>query len=193
MSNQIIKLNISGTVISVYKSTIQNIPFFEAYLNRWSDGQEIFLEEDPKIFRQFLNKLKRPEYVIPEKYEANVKQLCNLYDVKLVKSFIDFCEHGLSHWSDMIYIFRDRNINENNIQNVIFMGKYLDTVRIDIKRNKEYSYTLKLLDITKKTQEDRYEVRKQYIHLVPNIYSFREEGNYSCVLNNASIRIMYKK
>jgi hypothetical protein len=76
---QIITLNVAGTKVQTYQSTLAKLPFFEAYLKRWKSGDsnEIFVDYDYSLFVHLLNKLRDDAYVIP--LTENVKAMCNYF------------------------------------------------------------------------------------------------------------------
>src|SRR5271170_3058567 len=93
--NPIIKLNIGGTVIQTYRSTIQLLEFFKVYLDRWlidkssskhPESGQIFIDYDPALFIHLLNKLRDVKYRLPKTVE--IKNMCEYFGYELDESFL---------------------------------------------------------------------------------------------------------
>ena len=74
----IVKLNIGGTIFHTTKSTLLNTPsIFQAHLSRWSvNKDEIFLDRDPKAFRHVLSRLRNPDYPFPPELNHELQFYC---------------------------------------------------------------------------------------------------------------------
>lgn len=72
MSN-CIQLNVGGQHFKTTREILIQSPYFEALLNRWSDQSgQLTLDEDPKVFREFLALLEEPYYSFPEEQLATL-------------------------------------------------------------------------------------------------------------------------
>src|SRR5579864_4776498 len=98
MSSNIITLNVGGTRIQTYKSTIEVLPYFESYMARWKIDNtnhellvkdpkknvgpiEIFVDYDPNLFIHLLNKLRDSKYEMPQ--NENIIIMCNYFGYEL--------------------------------------------------------------------------------------------------------------
>jgi hypothetical protein len=98
MSSNIITLNVGGTKIQTYKSTIEVLPYFESYMARWKIDNtnhellakdpkknvgsiEIFVDYDPRLFIHLLNKLRDSKYAMP--LNENIITMCNYFGYEL--------------------------------------------------------------------------------------------------------------
>jgi hypothetical protein len=77
----IVTLNVGGTKIKTFKSTLNKTPYFENYFLNWDHQfhKEIFLDMDYNIFIHVLNKLRNDNYHFPEN-EILLKNIMNLFD-----------------------------------------------------------------------------------------------------------------
>lgn len=53
-----VKINVGGKVFETTSDTLQPSEYFRNLLERWNDGDEIFIDRDPQIFRSILNWLR---------------------------------------------------------------------------------------------------------------------------------------
>ena len=65
----IITLNVGGTCMKTYKSTLEKLEYFKSYFERWnskensaSEEKEMCIDYDPKLFNHLLNKLRNGIY-----------------------------------------------------------------------------------------------------------------------------------
>lgn len=66
--NNIVKLNVGGTIFTTFKSTLIKAGYFESYFERWNNGEEIFIDESPKLFEHVLCYLRNSNYPISSEY-----------------------------------------------------------------------------------------------------------------------------
>ncbi len=81
----IVTLNVEGTRMQISASLLKDLEYFESLLTRWkSDGGEIFVDCDYKLFKHLINTIRIPQYVIPAKHVFNVKKLQEYYGMKFL-------------------------------------------------------------------------------------------------------------
>jgi hypothetical protein len=75
----VIKLNVGGTIIQVYKSTLLQLDYFKAKLERWNgnDEKELFVDYDYNFFKHLINKLRDTSYEMPN--NKNIINMCNYF------------------------------------------------------------------------------------------------------------------
>lgn len=74
----IVTLNVGGTKMQTYKSILETLPYFESYMDRWSENHpEIFVDYDPNLFIHLLNKLRDANYIMP--VNENVSIMCDYF------------------------------------------------------------------------------------------------------------------
>ncbi len=64
----LVKLNVGGTIFATFKTTLIKAKFFESYFERWNNGEEIFIDESPKLFEHVLCYLRNSNYPIAPEY-----------------------------------------------------------------------------------------------------------------------------
>jgi hypothetical protein len=74
-----IVLDVGGVRMTTTKSVLLRSPFFRGKLDEWNNVDEIFIDQDPKIFSHVLNYLRDPIYVVPKKYRENFDRLLQYY------------------------------------------------------------------------------------------------------------------
>lgn len=71
--NDIVWLDVGGTIFKTTKATLNSAPYFES-MNNFQDltmttsDNPIFIDRDPELFRHVLNLLRDPDYKYPESY-----------------------------------------------------------------------------------------------------------------------------
>ena len=84
MSDHIIIIDCAGTPFKTSVSTLGKVKYFESYLDRWNQNSDpIFVDEDPEIFKHFLNLSRNPHYVIPDNLSENVEILADYYGLAI--------------------------------------------------------------------------------------------------------------
>jgi hypothetical protein len=80
-----IKLNVGGIKIETYKSTLLQLDYFKAKLERWNenDETELFVDYDYDIFKHLINKLRDSSYKMPK--NKNVENMCNYFGYNYIK------------------------------------------------------------------------------------------------------------
>ena len=80
----IIILNVGGTRMQTYKSTLEKLEYFSSKLNRWNDKSEseLFIDYDPTLFIHLLNKLRDDKYELPN--DENIVSMCNYFGYPIV-------------------------------------------------------------------------------------------------------------
>lgn len=80
MSTDTIILDVRGTSIRVFKSTIEQLTYFESKIERWSKDQDkIFVDCDPILFGHALNFITISNYKIPDEHIHNVQMVLDFY------------------------------------------------------------------------------------------------------------------
>ena len=124
-TNPCIVLNVGGTHFTTFKSTLIKAEYFKSLIERWMVNEELFLDEDPELFKHVLNILRNPNYIIPEKLKHNVNNLLVYFGVPMEfidagmvltpekhddKTFIDVINHSINRFQlDQDY-FREKDI-----------------------------------------------------------------------------------
>ena len=80
----LIEINCGNKVFTISPDNLKKSEYFSALLLRWNKGP-ISVDQDPRVFRHFLNALRTPVYEIPNKYKKNVYALLDYYVVKYTK------------------------------------------------------------------------------------------------------------
>lgn len=77
--NEIITLNVSGTIIQVPKNLLSELEYFKELLN--TDNNEIFINYSPMLFDHMLSFLRDPLYLFPRKHVSTLDYFKIPYDV----------------------------------------------------------------------------------------------------------------
>lgn len=81
-----IKIQCQEKIFLILEENLRKSEYFNSKLSgRWSVDDIIIVDEDPRIFRHFLNILRRDTYRIPDKYVDNVLDMLLFYGVKYTK------------------------------------------------------------------------------------------------------------
>ena len=98
----------------ISETNLKKSEYFNSYLTRWNKEDDIIIDEDPRLFRHFLNCLRHDTYQIPEKYRENVWDLLDYYGVKYTR---------LDPTPAFIWIFEKRVFNDATNIKFEFKGK----------------------------------------------------------------------
>ena len=79
----VITLNVGGKIMSTYKSTLEQLDYFQSKLDRWNaDNTDIiFIDYDPELFIHLLNKLRDDGYTFPN--DENIIAMCDYFGYKI--------------------------------------------------------------------------------------------------------------
>lgn len=78
-----IKLNIGGVRIETYTSTLLQLDYFKAKLERWNNEEtELFVDYDYDLFKHLVNKLRDASYEMPN--NKNIVNMCNYFGYTIV-------------------------------------------------------------------------------------------------------------
>lgn len=124
-----IPLKVGDKLFNTSETTLKKSEYFNSLLSRWNRS-EIELDEDPRLFRHFLNCLRHDTYEIPDKYRANVCCLLDYYGVKYnhdSKPIIWKAKYVLCKGKDIKFTFNGKLANirlYNGLHkiNIIFNG-----------------------------------------------------------------------
>lgn len=79
-----IKLNIGGVKTETYTSTLLQLEYFKAKLERWNnDDTELFVDYDYDLFKHLINKLRDVGYEMPN--NKNIENMCNYFGYNYIK------------------------------------------------------------------------------------------------------------
>lgn len=85
-----IKINAGGTLFETTKGTLDMSPVLRCLLKyRDADSDEpLFIDEDPDIFKEILNRLRNPEYAVPYRHRSRL----NFYGIEEseMESYVEF-------------------------------------------------------------------------------------------------------
>ena len=121
MNNTLIKLIVEDKNFYASKTSLMKSEYFASLLTRWNLKEDIILEDDPRLFRHFLNCLKYDNYKIPEKYQENVTNLLNYYGVNFKSQLLSI--------NNDIYVSNIISLNDNRTS-FNFYGKLVDFIFI---------------------------------------------------------------
>ena len=76
-----IRLTAGNKKFIISKENLKKSEYFNSFLSRWNHDDIIELDEDPNLFKHFLNCLRYPNYEVPEKYKHNIGNLFEYYGV----------------------------------------------------------------------------------------------------------------
>lgn len=113
-----IPLKVGNKTFYASEITLKKSEYFNSLLSRW-DSTDIILDEEPKLFRHFLNCLRHDTYIIPDKYKENVTGLLEYYGVKYIK--VDQKQLEPIIWKAKSVLY-----NNDNKQIFKFNGKLAD-------------------------------------------------------------------
>ena len=91
----LIRLNAGGEIFVTNRSTVNGSPVLSMIVERNQTKPEIFIDEDPKIFRHVLNMLRNANYVVPKKYKQNVDHMLDCFGMPI--KFIEIETPKLVH------------------------------------------------------------------------------------------------
>lgn len=81
----VVTLDVGGTLMKTYYSTLQKLEYFKVKLDRWTDktssNDTLFIDYDPQLFRHLLNKLRNDAYDMPS--DNNIVEMCNYFGYPL--------------------------------------------------------------------------------------------------------------
>lgn len=81
-----IRIRANDKCFTISKQNLEKCEYFASRLKtEWKKEEtesELELDEDPRLFRHFLNCLRYDKYVIPNKYIENVHKMLDYYNVK---------------------------------------------------------------------------------------------------------------
>lgn len=85
-----IQIKCGSKTFTISEDNLKKSEYFVSELARWTskDGQQeiaLQVDQDPRVFRHFLNSLRSSVYHIPGKYKANVYAMFDFYGVKFTK------------------------------------------------------------------------------------------------------------
>ena len=130
---QVFKLKVGDKLFHCSKTNLLKAEYFDSLLTRWNIKDEIVLDDDPRLFRHFLNYLRYDTYAVPNKYKENIGKLFQYYGVKFRN--IDIKPDELEMWKtkNMFVCSNPRTetetkttidvINKMNSMNVIYRDK----------------------------------------------------------------------
>ena len=67
-----IKLNIGGVHYETTPDTLKKASYFDSYIERWNNEEEIFVDRDGKAFRHVLNLLRDSAYDFPPQHKLEL-------------------------------------------------------------------------------------------------------------------------
>jgi hypothetical protein len=76
-----ITINVSGKNIVTYRSTLEQLEYFQNIFKRWNKTDEIFIDYDPDLFIHLLNKLRDNNYTMPN--NDNIESMRNYFGLSL--------------------------------------------------------------------------------------------------------------
>ena len=82
---EIIKLNVGGKILQSKKSILCQSKYFDTLLNKYDSKDEIFIDDDSKLFVHILNKLRNANYEFPEKYINNLMVMSEYYQLPIIE------------------------------------------------------------------------------------------------------------
>lgn len=92
-----IQITCGKKTFTISEDNLKKSDYFTSVLLRWCQSPQvekedeqneqntITVDQDPRVFRHFLNALRAPVYDIPNKYKTNVYALLDFYGVKYTK------------------------------------------------------------------------------------------------------------
>ena len=107
---RMIRLIVGDRTFTASTQTLNKADYFRSLLLRWDPKEsEMTLDDDPKLFRHFLNSLRYDGYEIPAKHQNNVYRLLDFYGVKYNKT-------------PVLYRFRNKGLSQPK-DKIVFTGK----------------------------------------------------------------------
>ena len=177
-------INVGGKLMKTYISTLKQLPYFQSYIERWSNNEELFIDYDPKLFLHLLNKLRDKNYEMPN--NNNINNMCQYfgYDQNITKINIveDKIPSGILTKS--IYGRDKTEILKN--EKIISINLNLQTKNnLCIQNSKNIILDVKI-NLGLYFKYDKYNktccMRKKYVKIINNIkadkYIYTKENSY---------------
>lgn len=141
-TNQLV-IDCGGTIFKTNISTLCKAPFFESYINRWleNNSETIFVDQDPELFRHFLNLLRNPGYIIPDIHVENVTHIADYYGLVIEPIIEPVIEKKLKLCLNKSYIsnggsrYHDFNIDFHKYNSILDIYFILPLMPLPLCKN----------------------------------------------------------
>ena len=195
----IIKLNIGGQHIQVTCDILKNMTYFDSYLERWNNQEELFIDCDYELFRHLLNIYRIPEYIVPKDLTININKLIKYYGANIK---ISHQIKTLNYFKINLYKYYNQHLNIISggiIEGISFKGikrihtRYrdkdmdLNTINILSLRTNECTN----IDIEDIVSEKEIQLKYYYNIIDKEVHSIFEHPSYIIeALNGTNNNVM---
>jgi hypothetical protein len=180
-----VKLNVGGTKMETNISTLKQSEYFKALLERWTTPEnkndELFIDEDPEIFKIILQKLRHPTAKIPDDFD---KEVLNYYQIPINTNILmDIPQNTIKRY------YKELSFGRNNITNRLNF-EYNRIISLQMYYEGYQNFKIELINNDKNVVYDNYILDDFGIAFAFNIQStflsniYKLNDEYLNVMNN---------